>query len=87
MAFRSSRQMIGVAAGFRIGPESSAVTVLGHPQKQDHKDISGRLWITIEFIHRYAARADLWISRPIYSQRMASEGNRQTTIEVRWRLT
>jgi hypothetical protein len=52
MAFRSSRQMIGVAAGFRIGPESSTVTVLGHPQKQDHKPISGRLWITIGFIHR-----------------------------------
>ena len=35
MAFRSSHRMIGVAAGSRIGPESSAVTVLGHPQKQD----------------------------------------------------
>ena len=52
MAFPSSRQMIGVAAGFRIGPESSAVTVLGHPQKQDGKRISGRLWITTGFIHR-----------------------------------
>ena len=52
MAFRSSRQMIGVAAGFRIGPESSAVTVLGHPQKQEHQRISGSLWITTGFIHR-----------------------------------
>jgi len=44
--------MIGVAAGFRIGPESSAVTVLGHPQKQDHKGSNGPLWNTIGFIHR-----------------------------------
>jgi hypothetical protein len=51
MAFRSSRRMIGVAAGFRIGPESSAVTVLGHPQKQDDKDSNGVLLTTTAFIH------------------------------------
>jgi hypothetical protein len=27
--------MAGVAAGFRIGPDHPAVTVLGRPQKQD----------------------------------------------------
>ena len=43
--------MIGVAAGFRIGPESSTVTVLGHPQKQDDKDTNPPLWITTAFIH------------------------------------
>jgi hypothetical protein len=43
--------MIGVAAGSRIGPEPSAVTVLGHPQKQDHKGSNGSLWITTGFIH------------------------------------
>jgi hypothetical protein len=31
--------------------------------------------------------ADLWITRPIYSERMAFEGNGQATIEVRWRFT
>jgi hypothetical protein len=43
--------MIGVAAGFRIGPESSAVTVLGRSQKQDRQSGSGPLWMTRRVIH------------------------------------
>jgi hypothetical protein len=43
--------MIGVAAGSRIGPESSAVTVLGRSQKQDRQSGSGRMWITSRVIH------------------------------------
>ena len=44
-------RMIGVAAGSRIGPESPAVTVLGHSQKQDGDRSSGRLWITSRVFH------------------------------------
>jgi hypothetical protein len=52
--------MIGVAAGFRIGPESSAVTVLGRSQKQDHQSGSAPMWMTTRLIH------DLRIgSRPV----------------------
>jgi hypothetical protein len=43
--------MAGVAAGFRIGPEPSAVTVLGRSQKQDRQRTSARLWITTRLIH------------------------------------
>jgi hypothetical protein len=43
--------MIGVAAGSRIGPESSAVTVLGRSQKQDLQSGSGRMWMTTRVIH------------------------------------
>jgi hypothetical protein len=49
--FRSSRRMVGVAAGSRIGPEPSAVTVLGRSQKQEHQSGSHRLWITRRLIH------------------------------------
>jgi hypothetical protein len=43
--------MIGVAAGFRIGPESSAVTVLGRSEKQDRQSGSARMWKTTRLIH------------------------------------
>jgi hypothetical protein len=43
--------MIGVAAGSRIGPESSAVTVLGRPQKQELQPTSARMWMGTRLIH------------------------------------
>jgi hypothetical protein len=43
--------MIGVAAGSRIGPESSAVTVLGRSQKQEGERNRRSLWITTEVFH------------------------------------
>jgi hypothetical protein len=43
--------MVGVAAGSRIGPEPSAVTVLGRSQKQELQSGSDRLWITSRLIH------------------------------------
>ena len=67
MAFRSSRRMIGVAAGSRIGPESSAVTVLGHPQKQEDHRTSSRLWITTDVIHHRRSQARTVDNPPGYT--------------------
>jgi hypothetical protein len=53
--------MAGVAAGFRIGPDHPAVTVLGRPQKQDRH----RSGATSADQHRLstncAAMCHLWI--------------------------
>jgi hypothetical protein len=54
--------MVGVAAGFRIGPEPSAVTVLGRSQKQDPEDSSRRRWTIINLSTVFVGRANLWIS-------------------------
>jgi hypothetical protein len=54
--------MVGFAAGFRIGPEPSAVTVLGRSQKQDIEDSSPPRWTTINFSTVFVGRANLWIS-------------------------
>jgi hypothetical protein len=54
--------MVGFAAGFRIGPEPSAVTVLGRSQKQDIEDSSPPRWMIINFSTVFVGRANLWIS-------------------------
>jgi hypothetical protein len=56
--------MVGVAAGFRIGPEPSAVTVLGRSQKQDIEDSSRQRWTNINLSTVFVGRANLWISAP-----------------------
>ena len=54
--------MVGVAAGFRIGPEPSAVTVLGRSQKQDIEHSSRPRWMTVNLSTVFVGRANLWIS-------------------------
>jgi hypothetical protein len=68
--------MIGVAAGFRIGPESSAVTVLGRSQKQEHQRSSARMWMNPRLIHDLRGS-----SRPVdnsrrYTRRDEAESGR-----------
>jgi hypothetical protein len=55
--------MIGVAAGSRIGPDHSAGTVLGHPQKQDLEDSGAECGRASGLSTIRAAAAELWISR------------------------
>src|SRR5690606_1612640 len=55
---------IGVAAGSRIGPESSAVTVLGRPQKQDRERTSVPGPATRELSTIRRTCRELWITRP-----------------------